>query len=232
MEKSEKLNFSQLKYQYLAVICGEIRIIPSIKLLTIRLLTPQNPFSLVNLLSFSQGYCIGWVTPTLKILRSESSPLHSGPITLLETTLMGFLPCLGAFLGTIIFSIISNHLGRIASITLLAIPNMVRHLPPVEQGNANMTKFLFPGILDHFNCIELDKRNFSWSSHCWYSVRRYTFVCSVICCGNCRSEVCDLNKFNSAVLICLRKIRDTFRLIELSFHQLLLPEFEDSLALF
>ncbi|XP_037050236.1 facilitated trehalose transporter Tret1-like [Bradysia coprophila] len=99
MEKSEKLNFSQLRYQCLAVIC-------------------------VNMLSLSQGYSGGWVTPSLQILRSENSPLESGPITLLETTLLGVLPCIGSLFGTILFSIISKHLGTIATMTLLAIPNM------------------------------------------------------------------------------------------------------------
>ncbi|XP_037050252.1 uncharacterized protein LOC119084392 [Bradysia coprophila] len=95
----EKLNISQLKYQYIAVIC-------------------------VNLLSLAQGYCVAWVTPLFQLLRSDNSPLDSGPITLLETTLLGLLPCVGSFLGTILFSIISSHLGRITSITLLVIPNM------------------------------------------------------------------------------------------------------------
>ncbi|XP_037050226.1 facilitated trehalose transporter Tret1-like isoform X2 [Bradysia coprophila] len=113
MEKSEKLNFSQLRYQYIAVIC-------------------------VNMLGVSQGYSIGWVTPSLQILRSENSPLESGPITLLETTLLGFLPCVGSFFGTILFSIISKHLGIIASITLLSIPNMAFWTILIQSNSINM----------------------------------------------------------------------------------------------
>lgn len=115
----EKLNLRQLKYQYLAVICGQIELV-IYNFIQLNWLTIT-----VNLVTFCQGFSLGWVTPTLQILQSENSPLESGPITLEETILLGVLPAVGGLAGTLLFSILSNYLGRIVSISLLIFPNMV-----------------------------------------------------------------------------------------------------------
>ncbi|XP_037050237.1 facilitated trehalose transporter Tret1-like [Bradysia coprophila] len=116
MENSEKLNFGQVKYQYLAVVC-------------------------VNLVSFCQGFSIGWVSPSLQVLRSENSPLDSGPITLLETILLGAIPLLGGFIGIVLFSILTNHFGRITTITLLAFPNMAFWIILIASNSINLILF-------------------------------------------------------------------------------------------
>lgn len=114
----EKLNFKQLKYQYLAVFCGEKNTFIKIPLLT------QNKI-LVNIVCFCQGFAIGWVSPSLDLLQSENSPLQGGPMKLCETMLIGILPPVGALIGIILLSILSKHLGCITLISLLAFPNMV-----------------------------------------------------------------------------------------------------------
>lgn len=79
----------------------------------------------MNLVTFCHGYNFGWVSPSLQILQSENSPLPSGPITTHQTMLIGVLSPIGGLIGTILFSALSHYLGRINSISLLALPNMV-----------------------------------------------------------------------------------------------------------
>lgn len=55
--------------------------------------------------------------------------------------------------------------------------------------SVNTTKFPFAGILDHFDCIEVDKCNSNRSCLSWCDEWGNTFVDTVICGRNGRSEV-------------------------------------------
>lgn len=83
----------------------------------------------MNICSFCYGFSIGWISPSLETLKSVSSPLEGGPITLNEIALLGVLPSVGALFGTILVFVLSNVLGRITPIiSLLAFPNLVMYL--------------------------------------------------------------------------------------------------------
>lgn len=71
---------------------------------------------------------MGWLSPYLPLLQSDSSPLTTGPISLEETSWIGAILCLGGVVGNSSFGFLCNWIGRKRAITLLAFPNMVRIL--------------------------------------------------------------------------------------------------------
>lgn len=79
-----------------------------------------------NIISVSHGCALGWLSPYLPLLQSDSSPLTTGPISLEETSWIGAILCVGGVVGNSLFGFLCNWIGRKRAITLLAFPNMVR----------------------------------------------------------------------------------------------------------
>ncbi|CAD7088662.1 unnamed protein product [Hermetia illucens] len=77
----------------------------------------------VNIITFSQGHSTAWCAPSLPLLQSENSPLPSGPITVEEASWIGSTVCIGGILGTFLFGILVDQLGRKKALYLLTIPH-------------------------------------------------------------------------------------------------------------
>lgn len=71
------------------------------------------------------GLAVGWLSAAVPILKSAETPLQSGPLTVGQTMWLGGVYPLGGFVGNCIFGVLVNYFGRIASMSLLALPNFV-----------------------------------------------------------------------------------------------------------
>ncbi len=80
---------------------------------------------LVNVLQIGFGAALAWPSASLLILESEDSPLPSGPITVVEKSLISALMYLGGVLGCIFFGWASNKYGRKYPLMGAALPQLV-----------------------------------------------------------------------------------------------------------
>ncbi|XP_055304279.1 uncharacterized protein LOC129569467 [Sitodiplosis mosellana] len=75
-----------------------------------------------NLIIFSHGAIIAWVSPALSILASEKSPLVSGALTTDEISWIASINILAAMIGTLSLGYLISLMGSKRAILLLTIP--------------------------------------------------------------------------------------------------------------
>lgn len=78
---------------------------------------------IVNILTFCHGLAFGWVSPLIKLLHSEDTPLYR-PVTIDELSWIGANVCFGGIFGNIVAGVILDKIGRKWSIILLGIPQI------------------------------------------------------------------------------------------------------------
>ncbi|XP_030374058.1 facilitated trehalose transporter Tret1-like [Scaptodrosophila lebanonensis] len=78
---------------------------------------------MVHIMTFTHGVSVGWLSPTLRLLSSENSPLGY-EITFVEASWIGSLMGLGSLVGNIGFGLLLDRIGRKTCMYGLAIPNM------------------------------------------------------------------------------------------------------------
>lgn len=71
------------------------------------------------------GCAIGWASPALPILRSDASPLATGPLTLEEAAWVGSILSIAAICGTAIFGYLLKVIGSKNSLVVCSIPLLV-----------------------------------------------------------------------------------------------------------
>lgn len=71
------------------------------------------------------GCGIGWLSPALKTLQSDQSPLHTGALDVEDISWLGSMINIGGLIGVIFLSVIGNYFGNKIAITVSAIPNIV-----------------------------------------------------------------------------------------------------------
>ncbi|PSN54583.1 hypothetical protein C0J52_07381 [Blattella germanica] len=81
----------------------------------------------VNLISLNHGGGLGWLSPILPILQSETSPIGR-PVTNEEGSWLSSLLCLGAVFGTPLYTIIINRFSRKVSGYLVAVPHIAANV--------------------------------------------------------------------------------------------------------
>lgn len=116
--------FRRTKNQYLSAASGE---------LTHNLEFPKNISSNfinffsnpANLVMLAHGCAIGWFSPALPLLNSESTPLDSGPFTIEQTSWSGSILSLGGILGNIVFGYCMVIVGTKNAIMSFALPQFV-----------------------------------------------------------------------------------------------------------
>lgn len=72
-----------------------------------------------------QGCSIGWVSPSLPILRSDDTPLVTGPLTLEEVAWVGSTLSIAAMVGTAIFGYLLRFIGSKHALLVCSIPGFV-----------------------------------------------------------------------------------------------------------
>lgn len=73
----------------------------------------------------SHGCSIGWVSPSLPILRSEESPLTTGALTIEEAAWVGSILPLAAIAGTALLGVLTKCIGSKHSLHVCMIPALV-----------------------------------------------------------------------------------------------------------
>ncbi|XP_037039365.1 facilitated trehalose transporter Tret1-like isoform X4 [Bradysia coprophila] len=112
METKIKVKFSQVKYQYITILG-------------------------VSIISLCHGFAVGWLSSAVPILKSEDTPLQSGPLTVQQTMWLGGVYSLGGAIGSGVFGILVNYFGRTTSMSLLAIPNFTFWFTVLFANNFN-----------------------------------------------------------------------------------------------
>lgn len=75
-------------------------------------------------MAFSHGMVIGWLSPFLPYLQSSDCHLKTGPVTADDVSWIGSLLCVGGFIGTISFGMITEKFGKRTAMFLLVIPHL------------------------------------------------------------------------------------------------------------
>lgn len=78
----------------------------------------------MNIVSISHGCILGWVSPSIPLLRSEASPLDTGPITTEEASWVGSCISVGGVIGNLFFMLLANKIGRKKTMLCLALPQI------------------------------------------------------------------------------------------------------------
>lgn len=78
-----------------------------------------------NFIIFSHGGTLGWTSPALPVLLSNSTPLITGPLTNDELSWIGSMSSLGSVCGTFICGLLSMWLGCKRAMVFLAFPPIV-----------------------------------------------------------------------------------------------------------
>lgn len=83
---------------------------------------------IVNIMELAFGTVVGWPSASLLILRSDQTPLASGPLTIDEISWVGSLVCFGALIGNSLFGWLSGRYGRKYPLMAAAIPLIVNEI--------------------------------------------------------------------------------------------------------
>ncbi|KAH8412744.1 hypothetical protein KR009_005256 [Drosophila setifemur] len=113
---------ARTRYQLLATVIGErsaIRLQPYIYV-SICVLMP----SAVNIIMFSHGLGVGWLSPTLTKIQNADSPLDFS-VNIDEISWLGSMLGLGSLFGNLTIAMLMERAGRKACLYLIAGPNAV-----------------------------------------------------------------------------------------------------------
>lgn len=78
---------------------------------------------LVNILTFSHGLGFGWISPLIRLLQSDETPM-SRPITTEELSWIGATVCIGSLMGNTFSGVVLDRIGRKWTILLVSLPNI------------------------------------------------------------------------------------------------------------
>lgn len=78
----------------------------------------------MNIITFSHGTAARWVSPFLPYLNSHKTHLTSGKVSAEDISWIGSLLCVGGFIGTILFVMITEKFGMKNALFLLVIPHL------------------------------------------------------------------------------------------------------------
>ncbi|XP_055299077.1 facilitated trehalose transporter Tret1-like [Sitodiplosis mosellana] len=80
---------------------------------------------IANIVIFSHGCCVGWVSPALPVLLSDDTPITTGPISNEQLSWVGSMSNFGSICGTFIFGTLTAFLGSKRSMIFLAFPQII-----------------------------------------------------------------------------------------------------------
>lgn len=145
-----------------------------------------------NVCCLGQGTSVGWTSPTLPKLLSDSTPFDE-PVSAEMAAWIGAVLPLGAIAGTLLFGTLSNFIGSKHSLLLCALPVSVSaRCGGTRLRNEEKVIFLFFYYADTLDDAVLGQRcgdgDFC-SIHKWTN-RRWSFhLHSLVYCGNSQRTV-------------------------------------------
>uniref|UniRef100_A0A336M068 CSON013480 protein n=1 Tax=Culicoides sonorensis TaxID=179676 RepID=A0A336M068_CULSO len=77
---------------------------------------------LPNLMTLLYGISIGWASSNLLLFQTNETPLSFGPLTLLQTSWIGSILCLGGAIGQLFFSWLADEYGRKPGLAFAFVP--------------------------------------------------------------------------------------------------------------
>ncbi|XP_055585148.1 facilitated trehalose transporter Tret1-2 homolog [Uranotaenia lowii] len=90
----------------------------------------------VNLLAIGYGFSCGWTSPSVPLLLSNTTPLDSGPLSLVEGSWITANLCLGGFLGNTLAGWTTERFGRKLTAYMAAIPQILAWMMVIFGTNA------------------------------------------------------------------------------------------------
>lgn len=103
-----------------------------------------------NLIMFSHGCTVGWVSPALLYLMSDDSPLKTGSITIEQASWIGSINCIGALFGIFSIGIFTSFMGCKRAMAFLAIPALMYWLAIIFGETANHIIFARVFLISFF----------------------------------------------------------------------------------
>ncbi|XP_055307284.1 facilitated trehalose transporter Tret1-like [Sitodiplosis mosellana] len=88
---------------------------------------PRNQYYAViaaNLILLSQGCLMGWISPAIPKLTSESTPLTSGLLTTQQVSWIGSISCIGVLVGSLSFGYFTSFMGCKRAMLFLTVPSI------------------------------------------------------------------------------------------------------------
>lgn len=105
--------------------------------------------NIANLIVFSHGCFVSWPTPILPLLKSNDTPLTTGPLSLEEVSWVVSIGALGSMIAALIARAITNRIGcKLMMTTYLSILSLVRFM----RVHKMRTTIYFSEIFVYFNC--------------------------------------------------------------------------------
>lgn len=82
-------------------------------------------YSTVNIATFSHGLGVGWMSPVMRDLQTDESPLDF-PVLVSQVSWIGSLVGIGSVMGNLIAGLLMDRIGRKMVLFFIAIPYTVR----------------------------------------------------------------------------------------------------------
>ncbi|XP_055295469.1 facilitated trehalose transporter Tret1-like [Sitodiplosis mosellana] len=80
---------------------------------------------LANIICLGHGLLLGWLSPSLPKLLSESTPLKTGPLTNEQLSWIGSINSIGAICGTFSTGLLTTFIGCKRAMLLLSVPSIL-----------------------------------------------------------------------------------------------------------
>lgn len=78
-----------------------------------------------NILAATYGAACAWAGPNFMLLTSDETPIESGPLSKSEAALVVSIPCFGAILASLFYSLAIDRFSRRVHLVSIAIPQLV-----------------------------------------------------------------------------------------------------------
>lgn len=78
-----------------------------------------------NLLGATYGSVCAWAASNFLVLTTEGTPLGSGPLTTSQASLVTSIPCFGAMIASLVYSLIIDRFSRKVLLVSIAVPQIV-----------------------------------------------------------------------------------------------------------
>lgn len=134
----------------------------------------------VNLIVLGYGCGIGWVSLALPLLKSDETPLTTGPFSKDEVSWIGSILSMGSLTGNLIFGTLVNFYGAKTCLLLTgALQTVDFHSEKISKKRINVFFVVFMATFDFwktsyvFICFTL---------HLWIGYRRMSNMRFVVCC--------------------------------------------------
>lgn len=79
----------------------------------------------MNIATFSHGLGVGWMSPVMRDLQTDESPLDF-PVLVSQVSWIGSLVGIGSVMGNLIAGLLMDRIGRKMVLFFIAIPYTVR----------------------------------------------------------------------------------------------------------